>query len=426
MKGVTTFELTNVKTGEVERIEDHNMFTNALDSIFNRAPYYFNNALLQKFNQVSEELLTPPNEKALGGLLLFPEPIAESADVLYAPAENKPTGIASHDAYSGADSRRGSFNAIESGPVTNGYRFVWDFTTSQANGPISCACLTSAKGGEGYLDGSSVFLHSRAISSVAAIVGLYHKNEGNATDADTDKNPRGIAIGADDDGVYFYRYATSSICRYSAPKSELDLVLNSETYETLFTLTNPTCSWTVADGFVWGIKTNGNSSGNASIVIDKYDKSNGWSVSTQTVSVAAQLKKSENTRSVAILGGYLYLQGYDNLSVYKINLSNFADVTKIATPTDGRNLGTIGHLVACKDFVIEADDAVHSINALSNPLALVGCWAIMGQGFYSTGAQLYFGATILTPYLATINNLSGVIQKTADKTMKVTYTVYRS
>lgn len=421
MKGITTFELTDVNTGEKEVFTDTNMFTNALDSIFNRAPYYFNNALLQKFNQVSEELLTPTNKKALGGLLLFPERIEEDAENLYAPADNKPTGIASNDAYAGEDSRRGSYDST-SGPVTNGYRFVWNFTTAQANGKISCACLTSAKGGAGYLDGD-VFLHNKNLSGVANVVGLYHKNEGNATDADTDKNPKGIAIGVDDNGVYFFRYSTNSIHRYSAPKNALDLVLDSETYENLFTPTN-TGSWTVANNAVYCIRTNGNSSGNASIIIDKYDKANNWNLTSQNIVVSAQIKKTENTRSVAIMGGYLYLQGYDNASVYKINLSNAADVTKIVTPTDGRNLGTMGHIVACKDFIIEADDTVHAINAIANPLGLVGCWAILGQGWYSTNAQLYFCATIFSPYLATINNLNSPVIKTADKTMTVTYTVY--
>lgn len=73
MRGITTFELTNVKTGEVEVYEDHNMFTNALDSVFNRPPFYFNNTLLAKQNTAEQDaqILAPVYNRALGGLLLF-------------------------------------------------------------------------------------------------------------------------------------------------------------------------------------------------------------------------------------------------------------------------------------------------------------------------------------------------------------------
>lgn len=425
MKGITEIILTDAKSGREERIVDENMFTNALNSIFKQAPYYFNNSLLQNNIVISKELLTPPDKKALGGLLLFPDPINEDANTLYAPADNKPTGIASNNAYSGEDTRRGSFNEVESGPVTNGYKFVWDFTTSQANGRISCVSLTSAKGGEGYLDGNTVLLHSNNMSAVANMVGLAHMNDGNITDADTDKNPRGIAIGADASGVYFYRYSTQSIHRFSAPKNELSLLFDSTTYERLFTPSSNAGSWSVTEGHVYCVRTNGNSSGNATVIIDKYSAVDGWSLTSETITVAAQLKKAENTRTVAINNGYLYMQGYDGHSVYKINLGTLADVTKIETGSDGRNLYSFGSSVTCKDFLIESDNTVHITGTIANPMALVGCWAVLAQGFYSTGAQLIFGASIFTPYLATINNITPVI-KDNSKNMKVIYTVYYS
>lgn len=42
---------------------------------------------------------------------------------------------------------------------------------------------------------------------------------------------------------------------------------------------------------------------------------------------------------------------------------------------------------------------------------------------YSSDYDLYRELYLFTPYLATINNLSSPVIKTADKTMKITYTI---
>ena len=41
-------------------------------------------------------------------------------------------------------------NLTESKTTDKGYKFVWDFTTSQGNGTISAVCLTHKYGGVGY------------------------------------------------------------------------------------------------------------------------------------------------------------------------------------------------------------------------------------------------------------------------------------
>ena len=54
------------------------------------------------------------------------------------------TAQAGNNAYEGTNTKRGSFNSTESGEITNGYRFVWDWLTSQGNGVIESVCLTRA------------------------------------------------------------------------------------------------------------------------------------------------------------------------------------------------------------------------------------------------------------------------------------------
>jgi uncharacterized 2Fe-2S/4Fe-4S cluster protein (DUF4445 family) len=41
---------------------------------------------------------------------------------------------------------RGSLNLTESKTTDKGYKFVWDFTTSQGNGTITAVCLTHKQG----------------------------------------------------------------------------------------------------------------------------------------------------------------------------------------------------------------------------------------------------------------------------------------
>lgn len=428
LKGQTIFELTDVKSGEVERIVENNMFTNALNEVFNKAPFYFNNLLLSKvkYKDASENLMTPTFNKALGGLLLFPQAIEENAATIYAPTSNKPTGIASNDAYSGEDARRGSFNEIESGVITEGgvvtgYKFVWDFATSQANGSIACAALTSWKGGKGYLDGEDVLLHSQQYDTSYAIGGIFHTNGASATQADSDAAPRGFAIGADAKGVYFYRPDKKTVCRYAAPQNALDLMFNSDEYETLFTVATEGSLCVASDG-VYVIRNSANSSGSATINIDKFIEANNWAKTTQTISAACQCAASNKMNTAALVNGNLYVKGYQSLKVNRINLSNLADVEEFAVSGDSTRIYAFGNMAASNKYLIESDGTVHAVDLSSHPMYKAGAWALLAST-QASNYQLVFGASVFTPYLATINNLQNVVTKTADKTMKVSYIV---
>ena len=74
---------------------------------------------------------------------------AEYIKGIYAPLTNPLIGYASDDANNTTDVRRGSRNLTESKIIDGGYRFVWDFATSQANGTISAICLTNTLAGKG-------------------------------------------------------------------------------------------------------------------------------------------------------------------------------------------------------------------------------------------------------------------------------------
>ena len=148
-KGLAKIELfENGK--KVQEVVEENMFTNALDNVFNPRRFLV-------MNEPESDLLQNQNIKsnALAGVLLYENTIEENANTLYAPLDNPMTGCAG-SSYSGADTRRGSFNSNESGFIdpedyTKGYRWVFDFGTDKANGKIGCIALTSHHGGDvGY------------------------------------------------------------------------------------------------------------------------------------------------------------------------------------------------------------------------------------------------------------------------------------
>lgn len=144
IKGKTTFELTDVNTGEVEVIEDSNMITNGLQD-FLRTYGYFGCDILSNATIRNSSLWV----NLLGGLFLFDTALDEDVNNTFMPAGVKMIGNGSKDiSNSGTVTELGSYNATESGLQSDGsIKFVYDFNTAQANGTIACACLTSKIGG---------------------------------------------------------------------------------------------------------------------------------------------------------------------------------------------------------------------------------------------------------------------------------------
>ena len=144
LKGKTTFELTDVNTGEVEVIEDSNMITNGLQE-FLRTYGYFGCDVLSNDTVRTNSLWV----NLLGGLFLFDTALDEDVNNTFMPAGVKMIGNGSKDiSNSGAVTELGSYNTTESGLQSDGsIKFVYEFNTAQANGNIACACLTSKVGG---------------------------------------------------------------------------------------------------------------------------------------------------------------------------------------------------------------------------------------------------------------------------------------
>ena len=148
LKGKTTIELTDVNTGEVEIVEHENMMTNALNNIFNHNPFGIYNIMLSTASsKYFDKYFIPICPNLLGGILLFSEALEENVDNILVGSSQLPMGYAANNANPYDDTKRGSMNLNESMAIDKGYRFVWDFTTSQGNGTIAALALTSCYGG---------------------------------------------------------------------------------------------------------------------------------------------------------------------------------------------------------------------------------------------------------------------------------------
>lgn len=86
----------------------------------------------------------------------------------------------------------------------------------------------------------------------------------------------------------------------------------------------------------------------------------------------------------------------------------------------------IGDLIVGGDFQITVEDRVirtqgsARLNNAATPLFQYKNFLLGWGGSYGKEYRTMY---MLTPYLASVNNLSSAIVKTVDKTMKITYTL---
>lgn len=148
LKGITTIELTDIKSGEVKKIEETNFVTNAFRDI--SQPILKNQDTI--FGLVFRDEGGLTTEAALRGLLLFDKNLGENANNYFPPANAKMIGHGGAITYTGSDISLGSFNTNQSDVISANERtYVWDFTAEQANGIINSVCLTTQAGGQvGY------------------------------------------------------------------------------------------------------------------------------------------------------------------------------------------------------------------------------------------------------------------------------------
>ncbi len=459
LKGNMVIELTDTDTGEVEVVEEQNMVTNAVNNLLGVNPMgiFYMAAGQYESGLIWNSYLLPICPNMIGGILLFPKALTEDANNLYPSSSNLPVAYASNDVNATANVQRGSMNLTESKALDNGYKFVWEFTPSQGNGTIAAVGLTSALGGAnayGSIAGdASPFLELKQISI------------GSMTSEEQMPLFEAVEIDYENNLMYSLQYATNtvSIKKYRMPVFEIGLneklddtsisildttVLNCSTFKFLGSYTPYGNFMDGFDGYWYGFSNQQNSSGSSTmywIKIKKEDYSfteGVWTLSNATLLAVGSMVETDSypkrvIRSV-VRNEYLYVPNYDKTGIYKINTGNSADVSLIEfgftssmKPLGGSGscenyLILVGDLIIGWDFQIDANDNViqtvgeERFENLATPLfpykQFLTCW----EGSYGNE---YRATYLLTPYLATINNLSSEVIKNADKTMKITYTL---
>ena len=150
LKGLMTIELTDETTGAVETVTEENMITDSVNNFLGLNPMGIFYAASGQYDTalVWNDSLLPICPNMIGGILLFSKALTEDAANIYEMSDNLPVAYESNNVNSTANTARGSLNLTESLALSDGYKFVWEFTPSQGNGTITAVALTSALGGQ--------------------------------------------------------------------------------------------------------------------------------------------------------------------------------------------------------------------------------------------------------------------------------------
>lgn len=417
------------KHGLIERYESDNVFQGSMIANYMKAsddtPYSTSPFVSQN---------DAPWKKIVGGLLLFRDAITEGAQFM--PAGNRMIGKGCVDISNTANPPElGSYNANESSGSASALTQVYDFSTNQANGQISCVCLTSQEGGlVGYGNASGTQYSSLA---------YFGQKYGSIGDANIP-----ITGQLADNG-----------CRYTF----------SKTSDTLTVTKTKTCGITTGSAFA-GLSSTYTHDISAFQTIYK---NNVWRCFYCGNNIFRFLPRNEYTIPA---GGTLYYVEYNAATntLTEKSLTNSASESVYTGTTsyydrtggftnDGKLIATIGtngqyHVVIIDlatsviDYIspntaqsvdvspvyinnglyLVYEEALKIIDTVNDTVYPVDASSVNARGYAPNGklqTWLQTGTNQRTKiwsnplYLATINNLDSPVMKDASKTMKVTYTL---
>lgn len=494
LKGTATIELTDVKTGRKEVVKHDNLITNAVNDVLTLNPGIF------KAGVVYSSFVNPIIPNLIGGILLCEDALEENPEKYWVPADNPLVGYSNNEVGPGTDPKRGSMNLLESGALEDGkgYRFVFDFSTSQGNGTISALGLTSAAGGR---DGKGNPVTTA--KGIYAISDFYLQSDSNNSVqifSDTRDNADIVALEAGTGKAVFARLTAANtilIRKYDmgllsvGPTETLSVYPSDCPYEEYSIITSLFGGYNIGTtnkhyctflqdgkGYIWGFEHSGNAAGNSSgnakvnwirIKIDDLSSEEGtWEIAAQLYRFGYTyyylITDSSNSSMrrfnyAVIQDGCLYCFNYGLTGVYKISLTNPTDVKFMEHPSGTVKLPPIDSIASYRscnistafnvmyDTVYFANgyiengkivETAYNFSASSDPKKYnypyglcstgkpglrIGPFLFSFGGDYggSSHPQKLSSMNILGNYLATINNLNKPVQKTADKTMKITY-----
>lgn len=415
-KGHCKLELTNVKTGKKECQEHDNMVTKGLEYLVANGgmtnPTIFN---------AGRDLFT----NLIGGVLLLDTALDEDDEIVTVPSGVTMTGNGALGVLNtAAPTEFGSYNELESGWQQDGaFKMVWDWTTSQANGNISCVGLTSYYGGYCGIGNKQSQTSKGGNQSINVFNSVYSKNTGYYLG--TWNNRAYILTTANRVTEWEVKEYLMAMDEYDIRDSQNLFQTNTYTVAIPDSIKNLTETW--FDGGTTPIQFQRSfQKGNISYIVLGARR---WSSSYNYCRVPYYIVKY-NLETRTVLDVLVIDSSFNlgqTLTGFGINDKWFIWGTGIAI--EMANLANVIDFgVGASDPYATADDifwdgsrrfdlgaeTAYPINANGN----LGNWG------YKINDILYFdgGAIRRDPrYLATIFNLDSPVVKTADKTMKVTY-----
>lgn len=473
--GHSIIELKNETTGEVERYEDDNLVTNAINMYLQdlgglcKSPIYNAN--------VRSDFIT----SLFGGLLLLDTALPETADTVICPGGVKMVGNGTYNLTADGDdgvTELGSWNSTNSGWASDGsYKFEWDFIKEQANGNIACACLTSAN--HGYIGEGNTNENGASRTDKRSDYTLTGEIQPYLIDTNEQQLKRIIGISRTDSTVsyieennFFYNASTADqhmgqtgkvkVITQKIPLTKLDLRMTIParstqgdsyipTIETEISLPpqfvsqlgNKTPLHAGRSGnyyYMLALSPNGLASGSsvegvkidpATMTASRFTITNtlGYTIGVSTVGISGVMFGSDTAA--------VYCSYRDSENAYHYGVM-FQDITdNVDTSFVEGNFGDNAsqnhmreeHCIYNGYKIDYVDRSVLPTNSTGgnycgglsfisdNPLVEDWMTYVVNQGWVNQQLRL----APVTDYLATINNLSSPVTKTAEKSMKVTY-----
>lgn len=454
LHGHTKIELRNVRTGKVERIEHDNAFTDGVES-YMRNLGMFQNSPYQGTGGRSNPLW----QQILGGIFLFDTALPTSPQAKYMPAG---TSMTANGVYgisnSGAPTELGSYNSIESVMSGNSLSFVYDWGTSQGNGEIASVALTTKNGayiGYGNKSGGalssqrslaheqSLYTYGTSTSNGAHERYLIYDNKFFAPSVGyTGSIPEGATS-------VTLKYRHLAIDEADIFATEGDFNPANFPSEMVFNLTTPIPAGGGFGGYngvpagpnlpsVFMLVPSGAPANGSSARVYFLDVSDGTSTEyVVTNNTGEALQGYIGWSFFPIDDTYAVVINSARTKIYKINYRTSAVVDSCSGLTAISPYRSIYGGFLTEDLM--ALDETHIYDTVLNRLLTVNGGYRLYQSMYLpdidaldytetvSGTTSWNHAVCKNPLrLMTINNLDSPVTKTADKTMKVTYTVTRA
>lgn len=474
LHGHTRIELTDTRTGAVEVVEKDNLITNAVGEILNGYGGYLNKAALmwrggQDDSNVPKDLVS----LFYGGLLLYDTALGSDPATLFAPAEAGVVGTAVVNKVNATkNTTRGSANLTETkiDPANGVVTYVYEFATNQANGVIRSVCLTHPLGAlysemvdapnaagcraekvtfNGALGGDELLTNVLATE-------FYPTTEKGVLLWAAPAADEAVAgrVNTDENTLELRRHCLSlhsfDLFRRDAEGYWTSLKGTESVDITGFLLTSTgkyirLCCDAEAGKF-YLVSTPGSTkiAVGQSLRVREYDMqtlaAKDYTVPNNTTeALRGTVSEAKGTPlNGTVYGGSLYMVAPSTLQIYRFPLADPTDVQKITMHNDdfeylsdahdGRlycyynSRGVVLNTAKNELFSCEAAGYDSTSSGFATTAPVLGEPLTPLRRYYSESRVRT--VRVLRPnYLATINDLPKAVEKTADKTMKVIYTL---